>query len=52
MSLALRAVMDFAIAFNDQLGLVAVEVADVVPELMVSSELRVSKLTISEQLPK
>jgi hypothetical protein len=46
MRLALRAVMDFSITFDDQLGLVAVEVTDVVAELMVSSELRVSKLTI------
>ncbi len=44
--------MDFSIAFDDQLGLVAVKVADVVAKLMVSSELRVSKLTIPQQLPK
>ena len=52
MRLALGAVMDFSIAFDDQLGLMAVEITYVVAELMISPELRFSKLTIPEQLPK
>ena len=45
-------VVGVAIAFDDQLGLVTVKVADVVTELMIASKLRIPELPVSQQLPQ
>ena len=42
----------FSIALHDELGLGAEKVADVFAELVLSPELRVAKLPISQQRPK
>ena len=44
--------MDFPITLDDQLGFVAVEVADVVAKLVISAELGIVELAIPDQLPK
>jgi len=40
------------VTFDNQLGLVTIEVCDIVAELMLSSELESQQLTISKDFPQ
>ena len=48
----LGSVVGVAVTFHDELRFVAVEVADVVAELMIASKLHVLELPVPQQLPK
>ncbi len=50
--LCLGGVVNLAVAFHDDAGFVAVEVADVIAELVLPTELRIAELPVPQQLPK
>jgi hypothetical protein len=49
---ALGGVVGLAVAFDDEFGVVAVEVAEVIAGLVLATELRVAELAVAQEFPE